>query len=192
MVSGRRLVDRLVPAVLLVRYSCSARTAYRRPVRLSFSFLLRGSRVVDLDPPTRREQVSQQSFQALGVSSAVGRRSPPRHPSRFRIQARRPPPALEGGDVLAKAPTGSGKTLAFAVPIVEDRGRGTLPRRSSSYRPASSRPRSPTSSGDRRRPRASEVAAYGGAPLQAQASGGAHVLVATPGRLQDLVERRLV
>jgi superfamily II DNA/RNA helicase len=38
------------------------------------------------------------------------------------------------------------------------------------------------------------AAVYGGAPLQAQAKRAqrAHILVATPGRLQDLVERRLV
>ena len=38
------------------------------------------------------------------------------------------------------------------------------------------------------------AAAYGGAPLGAQVKRlkGAHILVATPGRLQDLVERRLV
>src|SRR5207249_5989808 len=38
------------------------------------------------------------------------------------------------------------------------------------------------------------AAVYGGAPLSAQAKRArdAHILVATPGRLQDLVERRLV
>jgi superfamily II DNA/RNA helicase len=139
----------------------------------------------------------QQSFRELGVSppivDALAARS---IHEPFRIQALVLPDALAGLDVLAKSPTGSGKTLAFAVPIVE---RTT---------PADSRPSAlilvPT------RELAAQVSAeleslvpakglkvaavYGGVPLHAQAkrAKSAHVLVATPGRLQDLAERRLV
>ena len=139
----------------------------------------------------------QQSFRELGVSppivDALAARS---IHEPFRIQALVLPDALAGLDVLAKSPTGSGKTLAFALPIVE---RTT---------PADARPSAlvlvPT------RELAAQVSAeleslvpakglkvaavYGGVPLNAQAkrAKSAHVLVATPGRLQDLAERRLV
>jgi len=135
-------------------------------------------------------------FRSLGVSEAVadvlagrGIETP------FQIQALVIPEALRGGDVLAKSPTGSGKTLAFAIPILER------------LDPAARRPAAlilvPTRelcvqvtevfeliAGDDL-----EVASvYGGVPLGAQAklAKNAHVIVATPGRLQDLVDRRLV
>jgi superfamily II DNA/RNA helicase len=138
-----------------------------------------------------------QSFQALGVSPAVADTLAKRdlhHP--FRIQQLVLPTALEGGDVLAKAPTGSGKTLAFVVPIVERiEARGKVPaalvlvptRELASQVAVEFAAVAPA--------RGLRVAAvYGGAPLQAQAKRArtAHVLVATPGRLQDLVERRLL
>jgi len=139
----------------------------------------------------------QQSFRELGVSPPVVDALTARSIHEpFRIQALVLPDALAGLDVLAKSPTGSGKTLAFAVPIVE---RTT---------PADARPSAlvlvPT------RELAAQVSAeleslvpakglkvaavYGGVPLNAQAkrAKSAHVLVATPGRLQDLAERRLV
>ena len=138
-----------------------------------------------------------QSFQALGVSPAVADTLAKRdlhYP--FRIQQLVLPTALEGGDVLAKAPTGSGKTLAFVVPIVERiEARGKVPaalvlvptRELASQVAVEFASVAPA--------RGLRVAAvYGGAPLHAQAKRArtAHVLVATPGRLQDLVERRLL
>ena len=138
-----------------------------------------------------------QSFRELGVSPTVVDVLAARSIHEpFRIQALVLPDALAGLDVLAKSPTGSGKTLAFALPIVE---RTTA---------ADARPSAlilvPT------RELAAQVSAeleslvpakglkvaavYGGVPLNAQAkrAKSAHILVATPGRLQDLAERRLV
>ena len=138
-----------------------------------------------------------QSFTALGVSAPVvealarlGIRSP------FAIQALVLPDALAGIDVLAASPTGSGKTLAFGIPLIE-RTVG-----------ASGHPGAlilvPT------RELASQIvdeleplarahklriaAVYGGTSVtgQAQRARGAEILVATPGRLQDLLERKLV
>ena len=137
------------------------------------------------------------SFRELGVSSPVVDVLSARSiTTPFRIQALALPDALGGLDILAKAPTGSGKTLAFAVPIVE---RTT---------PADSRPSALVLTPTRElasqvteelkalaKPKGLRVeAAYGGVPLRAQAKRikGAHVLVATPGRLEDLAERRLV
>ena len=137
------------------------------------------------------------TFQALGVSAVVEQALAARGiVEPFKIQTLVLPDALAGRDVLAKAPTGSGKTIAFGLPIVER------------VDPAAKAPAVlvlvPT------RELALQVAeeletiagakhlkvglAYGGAPVSAQAKRlkGAHIVVATPGRLQDLVERRLV
>jgi superfamily II DNA/RNA helicase len=101
--------------------------------------------------------------------------------------------AIAGRDVLTRSATGSGKTLAFALPIVERL-----------------RPDEPTPSAlvlVPTRELAQQVAdefadvakakglrvgvAYGGVSMAEQARGNrkAHILIATPGRLQDLAER---
>ena len=137
------------------------------------------------------------SFRELGVSSPVVDALAARSiTTPFRIQALALPDALGGLDILAKAPTGSGKTLAFAVPIVE---------RTS---PTDGRPSTlvlvPTRElatqvtdelKSMAKPKNLKVeSAYGGVPLRPQSKRikGAHILVATPGRLEDLAERRLV
>jgi superfamily II DNA/RNA helicase len=114
----------------------------------------------------------------------------------FPIQELVIPHALTGVDVLAKAPTGSGKTFAFGLPIVElaDPAAPTptalvlVPTRELASQVAEelaavARPK-----------RLRVAAAYGGASIASQSKRlrGAHIVVATPGRLQDLVERRLV
>jgi ATP-dependent RNA helicase RhlE len=138
-----------------------------------------------------------QSFHELGVSSRVAQALAERDiHAPFRIQTLVLPDLLDGRDVLAKSPTGSGKTLAFAIPIVE------------ALEASDPRPSAlilvPT------RELASQVAAeietiapandlgvaavYGGVtiPAQAKKAREAHILVATPGRLQDLMERKAV
>jgi len=138
-----------------------------------------------------------ETFSALGVAepivAALAKRS---IHTPFSIQALVVPEALSGGDVLAKAPTGSGKTIAFAVPIAQR------------LDPRDARPAAvvlvPT------RELATQVAielaplaaarglrvaaVYGGTSVSAQAKAAksAHILVATPGRLEDLANRRLV
>ncbi|MDX6450321.1 MAG: ATP-dependent helicase RhlE [Gaiellaceae bacterium] len=134
-------------------------------------------------------------FRSLGVSEAVSNGLAIRGiAAPFQIQALVIPEALAGGDILAKSPTGSGKTLAFAIPIVE--------RLDTDDRPAAL-VLVPTRelcaqvteefgliAGDR----VKVASVYGGVPLKAQAqeAKNAHVIVATPGRLQDLVDRGLL
>jgi ATP-dependent RNA helicase RhlE len=141
--------------------------------------------------------LSEQSFAALGVSAntvealAAGGINQP-----FPIQALVVPAALSGSDVLAKSPTGSGKTLAFGVPIVERISPQVgapavlilVPTRELASQVAEA------IGSIARRKGLRVAAAYGGAPIASQAKRieGAHILVATPGRLQDLVERRRV
>ena len=141
--------------------------------------------------------MSQNTFAALGVSADLAAALDARGiSSPFQIQSRAIPPALAGTDLLAKSPTGSGKTLAFAIPLVE-----RVPR--DDARPAAL-VLVPTrelaqqvsdeieSLADVRDLRVATV--YGGVALRPQANHArdAHVIVATPGRLQDLIDRRLV
>ncbi len=141
--------------------------------------------------------MSTQSFADLGVSKVVvdvlrarGITDP------FAIQSLVVPDVLEGHDVLAKSPTGSGKTLAFAVPMVE-RLKAT-DRRPSALILAPTRELALQIVDDMTEiahARALSVAAvYGGAGIQRQIqlARRAHILVATPGRLEDILQRRAV
>jgi len=117
------------------------------------------------------------------------------------IQAQTVPIALQGRDVIGIAQTGTGKTAAFALPILNH----LLNKR---QRPAQKSCRvlvlSPTRElsgqiadsfrayGRHIRPLTIELA-IGGVPINRQARAvarGAEVLVATPGRLLDLVNQR--
>ena len=114
--------------------------------------------------------------------------------SPFPVQELVLPDALAGHNVLVKSPTGSGKTLAFGVPLVElieaeDPRPSALvlvPTRElagqivEELRPLAAA-------------RALSIGAvYGGAGLEKQAklARRAHILVATPGHLEDLMARR--
>jgi superfamily II DNA/RNA helicase len=139
----------------------------------------------------------QQSFRELGVSPTIVEALAARSIHEpFRIQALVLPDALAGLDVLAKSPTGSGKTLAFALPIVERTT--TADARPSALVLVPTRELAAQVSAELESlvpAKGLKVAAvYGGVPLNAQAkrAKSAHVLVATPGRLQDLADRRLV
>ena len=135
-------------------------------------------------------------FRSLGVSPAVCELLAERGiAAPFQIQSLVIPEALRGGDVLAKSPTGSGKTLAFAIPIAQrvDPAAGTpfalvlVPTRELC---AQVTEEFALIAGDT----VKVASVYGGVPLKAQADEAkqAHVIVATPGRLQDLVDRGLV
>jgi superfamily II DNA/RNA helicase len=137
-----------------------------------------------------------QSFSELGVSARILRALAERDITQpFPIQTRVLPDALAGRDVLAKSPTGSGKTLSFAIPIVQ-----RLDKRDP--RPAAlvltpTRELATQVAGELEALAAEElrvVAVYGGVPVHSQAKRArhAHVLVATPGRLNDLLERKAV
>ena len=137
------------------------------------------------------------TFRDLGVSAPIERALAMRGIERpFAIQSIVVPDALAGSDVLARSRTGSGKTLAFALPMVER----LLP----SGRSPSGLILTPT------RELASQVteefraiadvrhlqvaAVYGGVGIgpQAKRARRADIVVATPGRLLDLVGRKLL
>ena len=138
--------------------------------------------------------MATQSFADLGASrSVVDALSEGGITAAFPVQQLVLPDALAGRDVLVKSPTGSGKTIAFAVPLVE-RLEAADPRPSALVL-------APTRElagqiVDAIRPlahaRALSVAAvYGGRGIERQSklARRAHILVATPGRLEDLIER---
>jgi superfamily II DNA/RNA helicase len=141
--------------------------------------------------------MSQKSFAELGVSAAVTSALSARgFETAFPVQTLVLPDVLGGRDVLVKSPTGSGKTLAFGVPMV-DLIEADDPR-------ASALVLAPTRElalqiVDDILPlahaRALSVAAvYGGAGIEPQIKRArkAHIIVATPGRLEDLIERRAI
>src|SRR3954451_22006931 len=139
----------------------------------------------------------KQTFRELGVSAPVVAALAARsveHP--FSIQELVLPDALQGLDVLVRSPTGSGKTLAFALPIVERTAPGD--RRPSALVLVPTRELAAQVTAEfqplARSRGLSVAAAYGGVPLRSQAKklARAEILVATPGRLEDLAQRRLV
>ena len=138
-----------------------------------------------------------ETFATLGVSAEVERALAARGiDTPFRIQALVIPDAVAGRDILGQAPTGSGKTLAFGLPIVELLSRSEkapavlvlVPTRELALQVTEELKLLGAPRGIR------TAAAYGGAPVTSQAKRlkGAHVVVATPGRLIDLARRRLV
>ena len=138
-----------------------------------------------------------QSFRRLGVSEPVARVLESQGITRpFAVQELVLPDALAGIDVLAESPTGSGKTLAFGLPLVERTAGSTarpgalvlVPTRELALQvTADLKPLAAAKS-------LRVATVYGGAPIGAQIgkARGANVLVATPGRLYDLIERRAV
>jgi superfamily II DNA/RNA helicase len=137
------------------------------------------------------------SFQELGVGTpavkALARRGI-RAP--FPIQVLVVPDAMAGRDVLARSRTGSGKTLAFGLAIAErlkadSKGPAALvlvPTRELATQVVEEMRDVAKAKGLR------VAAVYGGVsiPAQGKAAAKAHILVATPGRMEDLANRRMV
>ena len=115
----------------------------------------------------------------------------------FPIQELTIPDALSGRDVCGKAKTGSGKTLAFGLPVLQRlkahdadalRGLVLVPTRELALQVSGELGPLGEAMGLR------VLTVYGGAPIERQASAlerGADVVVATPGRLIDLIDRKV-
>jgi ATP-dependent RNA helicase RhlE len=121
------------------------------------------------------------------------------------VQSGAIPPALEGRDVLATAQTGTGKTLSFLIPLIEnmhngktENGRGAeaktkgaralilLPTRELAMQVLDAY---------RNLTRGQAALVVGGmaeGPQLQQIRRGAQLIVATPGRLEDFLSRKLV
>jgi superfamily II DNA/RNA helicase len=135
------------------------------------------------------------SFADLGVSSPVKRALSARGiTAPFAVQELVIGDVLDRRDVLVQAPTGSGKTLAFGVPLVDLLDPGA--RRPSALILAPTRELAlqiVEALRDLAAARGLSIApVYGGVGLERQSKRAARadILVATPGRLEDLLERR--
>jgi len=139
------------------------------------------------------------TFAGLGLSDALVQTLAKRNITEpFPIQTSAIPDGLEGRDIRGKAPTGSGKTLAFGLPLL------TRVDRAGSNRPKALILAPTRELADQIKvelgPLAHSVnrkvfAIYGGVAYGAQKSAlrrGVDVLVATPGRLEDLIDQRSV
>ncbi len=111
----------------------------------------------------------------------------------FEIQAVTIADALDGRDICGRAPTGSGKTLAFGIPLVASATRAQ-PRRPTALVLAPTRELAEQITNDIRS-FAGQVrvgVAYGGVGYGPQLNSlrqGIEILVACPGRLEDLIAR---
>jgi ATP-dependent RNA helicase RhlE len=115
------------------------------------------------------------------------------------VQAQAIPPALAGKDLVATAQTGTGKTLAFALPIIErlagkpssNKAQALIlsPTRELAIQIEEAFARVSAGTGIR------SAVVVGGMSESKQLQAirrGAHVLIATPGRLCDFLDRKLV
>ena len=141
-------------------------------------------------------------FSSLGLSaplvSAVSQFASPTP-----VQSAAIPVALKGGDVLATAQTGSGKTMAFVLPLLQ-RWLGTRlekPRRVHTLILVPTRELAAQVTETVMRcsvhlpERIKVVSAFGGVSINPQMMalrGGADFVIATPGRLLDLVDHNAV
>ena len=138
--------------------------------------------------------MSKQSFAGLGVSDAVARALAARGVTTpFPVQHLVIPDALDGHDVLVKSPTGSGKTLAFGGPMVE-RLEATDARAAALILVPTRELATQVTEDltEVARARALSLATvYGGVGIERQSklARKAHIIVATPGRLEDLIAR---
>ncbi len=111
------------------------------------------------------------------------------------IQEKTIPVMTEGRDVIAKAPTGTGKTCAFGIPLIECLDTSLTNVQAVVICPT--RELCLQIADDLRqliafRPDVRVVAVYGGQPMQKQITAlkkNPHIVVATPGRLLDHMER---
>ena len=115
----------------------------------------------------------------------------------FPIQAQAIMPLLQGKDVIGQAQTGTGKTAAFGVPMVQNLDRNIrgvqglimVPTRELANQVADNIAKFGKYS------KIKVLAVYGGESINKQVhalANGVHIVVGTPGRLIDLMERRML
>jgi ATP-dependent RNA helicase RhlE len=146
---------------------------------------------------SRKNQIRMTTFLELPLSPALQRTlAAAQFTNLTPIQERAIPPALEGRDVIGTAQTGTGKTLAFLIPLIESLNREPtrhtvalvlLPTRELAMQVHEQYEQLRTP----RMPKAALV--IGGVSEKGQIQSlraGSELVIATPGRLQDLVDRK--
>jgi len=149
--------------------------------------------------PTGNDSILTTQFSQFNLSPALmARLDANKFETPTPVQAGAIPPALEGRDVLATAQTGTGKTLSFLIPIVEmlqkAEGKGAqalilLPTRELAMQVETAFRTIRSNSGQ------NVALVVGGMAERNQLESirrGAKLIVATPGRLEDFLKRKLV
>ena len=136
------------------------------------------------------------SFADLGISSpVVGALAARNITQPFPVQQMVVSDALDGHDLLVQSPTGSGKTLAFGIPTVDsiEPGDGLSALILAPTRELASQIVDELDSIARSR-NLRVAAVYGGVGFgpQSNAARRADIVVATPGRLEDLLSRNVI
>ena len=114
------------------------------------------------------------------------------------VQEKAIPPMMEGKDIIAKAPTGTGKTCAFGIPLILGLDQSRNYPQAVVMAPTRELAQQITEDLQDLAhfyPDIRVVTVYGGANIQKQIEKlkkGAQIIVATPGRLQDHMNRRTV
>lgn len=147
-------------------------------------------------PATRRHRNNLNHFSDFPISASLKQKlANANFITPTPVQAGAIPPALEGRDVLATAQTGTGKTLSFLIPLIErmPQAKGCsalilLPTRELAmqveqhYRTLTGNYHSI----------ALVVGGMAEGPQLQAIRNGARIIVATPGRLEDYLQRKLV
>lgn len=150
-------------------------------------------------PPDVRRDPDRPLFADLGLApdilkavTALGFEQP----SPIQLQAI--PPALEGRDVVGQSQTGSGKTMAFAIPAIQmldPRERGVKVLIMCPTRELAIQVCEEVAKLTVHKPGIKALPIYGGATYDRQIRGlqeGAQVVVGTPGRILDFIERGML
>src|SRR3954454_22390584 len=138
-----------------------------------------------------------EAFAALGVRPSILRAlAEAKFTTPSEIQSMLIPRALAGVDILGQARTGTGKTAAFAIPIIQraEKGLATqaiilVPTRELAVQVETEIKRLGKHTPIR------SVPVYGGQKIMAQMKFLKHhpeIVVGTPGRVMDLLERRII
>jgi superfamily II DNA/RNA helicase len=154
-------------------------------------------------PDITTPEITAPDFSALGLAPALVRTAAAAgwlRPSP--VQAAALPAVLAGRDVLVQAPTGAGKTGAFLLPLLQrllalPGAAEARPRRLHALVLAPTRELAAQTAAAAQAlaPQFKTVVAVGGLSINPQMMalrGGAHLLVATPGRLLDLTRQNAV
>jgi ATP-dependent RNA helicase RhlE len=153
--------------------------------------------VRDKRPLLRKNKIRMSTFSELPLSSTLQQKlAAAQFINLTPIQQGAIPPALEGQDVIGTAQTGTGKTLAFLIPLIETLQREPsnhttalvlLPTRELAMQVHEQYEQLRT----RKMPKAALV--IGGVSEKGQIQSlraGSELVIATPGRLQDLMNRK--
>jgi ATP-dependent RNA helicase RhlE len=148
--------------------------------------------------PSRKKTIRMSTFSELPLSSVLQRRlAAAQFTNLTPIQERTIPSALQGRDVIGTAQTGTGKTLAFLIPLIETLDREPanstialvlLPTRELAMQVHEQYEQLCTSKTHK------AALVIGGVSEKTQIQSlraGSKLIIATPGRLQDLMNRKL-